>query len=305
MTRFFMTIPEAVQLVVQAGAIAERGQVYVLDMGEPVRIMDLAENMIRLSGKEPGIEIPIEIIGPAPGEKLHEVLVGDGEVVSPSPHPKIERISRPPVEAAWLDEELALLERLVDEGDTLELVGALSRIVGEPAAGRAAPVAAGRGFPDAGRGFSLSPGLTPNPRQAEASPAGLPVERGQQQVEHQLRIARLRGRRGRLLLQHERVGVGQLDQPPVSDQPLVDGAHLPRERRPDGRPERDRLAIHRPAGRDDEIRERDQALRVDRVLGHDERRQRRLAERVPLGRGAREDDRLHGRRRCRAARARR
>ena len=54
MTRFFMTIPEAVQLVVQAGAIAERGQVYVLDMGEPVRIMDLAENMIRLSGKEPG-----------------------------------------------------------------------------------------------------------------------------------------------------------------------------------------------------------------------------------------------------------
>ena len=54
MTRFFMTIPEAVQLVVQAGALADRGQVYVLDMGEPVRIMDLAENMIRLSGKEPG-----------------------------------------------------------------------------------------------------------------------------------------------------------------------------------------------------------------------------------------------------------
>ncbi len=138
MTRFFMTIPEAVQLVVQAGAIAERGQVYVLDMGEPVRIMDLAENMIRLSGKEPGIEIPIEVIGPAPGEKLHEVLVGDGEVVSPSPHPKIERISRPPVEAAWLDEELAILERLVEEGDTLELVGALSRIVRDPTGHRRA-----------------------------------------------------------------------------------------------------------------------------------------------------------------------
>ena len=132
MTRFFMTIPEAVQLVVQAGAIAERGQVYVLDMGEPVRIMDLAENMIRLSGKQPGTEIAIELIGPAPGEKLHEVLVGDGELVSPSPHPKIERISRPPVEAAWLDEELAMLERLVEEGDTLELVGALSRIVRDP-----------------------------------------------------------------------------------------------------------------------------------------------------------------------------
>jgi FlaA1/EpsC-like NDP-sugar epimerase len=132
MTRFFMTIPEAVQLVVQAGAIAERGQVYVLDMGEPVRIMDLAENMIRLSGKEPGQEIPIEVIGPAPGEKLHEVLVGEGEIVTPSQHPKIERISRPPVDSAWLNEELSALERLVEEGDTLELVGELSRIVREP-----------------------------------------------------------------------------------------------------------------------------------------------------------------------------
>jgi FlaA1/EpsC-like NDP-sugar epimerase len=132
MTRFFMTIPEAVQLVVQAGAIAGRGQVYVLDMGEPVRIIDLAENMIRLSGKEPGTEIPIEIVGPAPGEKLHEVLVGEGEFVTPSSHPKIDRISRPPVDSAWLSEELAALERLVEEGDTLELVGELSRIVREP-----------------------------------------------------------------------------------------------------------------------------------------------------------------------------
>jgi len=146
MTRFFMTIPEAVQLVVQAGAIAERGQVYVLDMGEPVRIMDLAENMIRLSGKEPGTEIPIELIGPAPGEKLHEVLVGDGEVVSPTPHPKIERIARPPVEAAWLNDELAVLERLVEEGDTMELREALNRIVGEPS--RVAPAAVSTPFPE-------------------------------------------------------------------------------------------------------------------------------------------------------------
>jgi FlaA1/EpsC-like NDP-sugar epimerase len=148
MTRFFMTIPEAVQLVVQAGAIAERGQVYVLDMGEPVRIMDLAENMIRLSGKEPGTEVPIEIIGPAPGEKLHEVLVGEDEVVTPSPHPKIERISRPPVDGAWLSEELGTLERLVEEGDTLELVGELNRIVREP---RRVPAVTA---------VSLSPGVT-------------------------------------------------------------------------------------------------------------------------------------------------
>jgi FlaA1/EpsC-like NDP-sugar epimerase len=132
MTRFFMTIPEAVQLIVQAGAIGGRGQVYVLDMGEPVRIVDLAEKMIRLSGKEPGTEIAIEYIGPAPGEKLHEELVGAGETASPSAHPKIDLISRPPIDPDWLESELAVLERLVADGETLELVGELRRVVDEP-----------------------------------------------------------------------------------------------------------------------------------------------------------------------------
>jgi FlaA1/EpsC-like NDP-sugar epimerase len=136
MTRFFMTIPEAVQLIVQAGAIGGRGQVYVLDMGEPVRIVDLAERMIRLSGKEPGGDIAIEFVGPAPGEKLHEELVGDGEVVSASPYPKIDLITQPPVDAQWLEGELNRLERLVADGETLELVGSLNRLVGsgQPAA---------------------------------------------------------------------------------------------------------------------------------------------------------------------------
>ena len=138
MTRFFMTIPEAVQLIVQAGAIGGRGQVYVLDMGEPVRIVDLAEKMIRLSGKEPGREIAIEFIGPAPGEKLHEELVGHGEKVTPSQHPKIDLITRPPVDSDWLEAELALLERLVEDGETLELVGELRRLVEEPRRERAA-----------------------------------------------------------------------------------------------------------------------------------------------------------------------
>jgi FlaA1/EpsC-like NDP-sugar epimerase len=132
MTRFFMTIPEAVQLVVQAGAMGGRGQVYVLDMGEPVRIVDLAENMIRLSGKNPGTDVAIEFIGPAPGEKLHEELVGDDETVTPSEHPKIDLITRPPVDADWLEGELSRLEHLVEDGDTLELVGALRRLVTEP-----------------------------------------------------------------------------------------------------------------------------------------------------------------------------
>ena len=132
MTRFFMTIPEAVQLIVQAGAIGGRGQVYVLDMGEPVRIVDLADKMIRLSGKEPGTDVAIEFIGPAPGEKLHEEHVGAGETATPSPHPKIDLITRPPIDPDWLEAELELLERLVSDGETLELVGALRRVVEEP-----------------------------------------------------------------------------------------------------------------------------------------------------------------------------
>ena len=132
MTRYFMTIPEAVQLVVQAGAIGGRGQVYVLDMGDPVRIVDLAEKMIRLSGKEPGRDVEIEFIGPKKGEKLHEVLVGDGEAVSPSSHEAIMLLSRAPVDAGWLEGELVELDRLVDEGDTLEVAAVLSRMVREP-----------------------------------------------------------------------------------------------------------------------------------------------------------------------------
>jgi FlaA1/EpsC-like NDP-sugar epimerase len=132
MTRYFMTIPEAVQLVVQAGAIGGRGQVYVLDMGEPVRIVDLAEKMIRLSGREPGRDIAIEFIGPRPGEKLREELVGDGETVSPTSHEAILLLTRVPVEAMWLEAELRELERLVDEGDTLEISAALSRMVSQP-----------------------------------------------------------------------------------------------------------------------------------------------------------------------------
>jgi FlaA1/EpsC-like NDP-sugar epimerase len=132
MTRFFMTIPEAVQLVIQAGAIGGRGQVYVLDMGEPVKITDLAETMIRLSGKEPGVDVAIEFVGARPGEKLHEELWSDAETVTPSSHEAIMLVTRPPIDQHWLEDELDGLARLVDEGETLELIGRLNRICASP-----------------------------------------------------------------------------------------------------------------------------------------------------------------------------
>jgi FlaA1/EpsC-like NDP-sugar epimerase len=97
-----------------------------------VRILDLAQNMIRLSGKEPGKDIAIEFIGVRPGEKMHEELIGEGETSAPTANPKIVRVTRPTVDAAWLDEQIAVLARLVEDGDTLELVSVLSRLMREP-----------------------------------------------------------------------------------------------------------------------------------------------------------------------------
>jgi len=132
MSRYFMTIPEAVQLVIQAGAIGGRGQVYVLDMGEPVKIVDLADTMIRLSGKEPRRDIDVEFVGARPGEKLHEELWSTSETVIPSSHQAILLVTRPPIDAAWLAEELDVLQGLVEEGETLDLIGRLNSLVRSP-----------------------------------------------------------------------------------------------------------------------------------------------------------------------------
>ena len=132
MTRFFMTVAEAAQLVVQAGAHGGRGEIFVLDMGEPVNIVDLARRMIELSGKEPDRDVAIEFTGIRAGEKVHEELFGPEETIAATPHPKILRASRPPIDPVWLDEALAELERLVEAGDTLEVVAKLGQITREP-----------------------------------------------------------------------------------------------------------------------------------------------------------------------------
>ncbi|MCL5037668.1 MAG: polysaccharide biosynthesis protein [Chloroflexi bacterium] len=117
MTRFFMTIPEAVQLVLQAASQGESGGIYILDMGHPVRIMDLAINLIRLTGLEPGIDIPIKITGIRPGEKLTEELISKGEEATPTNIPKVLRVITVPVEPGFIEGNIPSLRKMIDEND--------------------------------------------------------------------------------------------------------------------------------------------------------------------------------------------
>jgi FlaA1/EpsC-like NDP-sugar epimerase/dTDP-4-amino-4,6-dideoxygalactose transaminase len=111
MTRYFMTIPEAVSLVLQAGAMADGGRIFLLDMGEPASILGLARQMIRLAGLRPDDDIPIEITGVRPGERLHERLYDEAEEHEPANHPSIS-VLRPKLTLDW--------ERLVRAMDELE-----------------------------------------------------------------------------------------------------------------------------------------------------------------------------------------
>jgi len=106
MTRFFMTVPEASQLVIQAALFGETSRVYVLDMGEPVRILDLAIDMAKLSGLTPGRDIQIEVVGLRPGEKIHEELFLKDERSLTQVHPKLMEANPQPIPAAVLGESL-------------------------------------------------------------------------------------------------------------------------------------------------------------------------------------------------------
>jgi FlaA1/EpsC-like NDP-sugar epimerase len=154
MKRYFMTIPEAVQLVIRAGSLGEQsGQIFVLEMGEPVRIIELAEAMIRLSGLEPERDIAIEIIGARPGEKFYEDLFNPYERPQPTPAQKIQRAQRERFDPAWVERAFAEINLLVLEGDSAALADRVAKLAhvrsseplsvdgvpGDSAAGSASP----------------------------------------------------------------------------------------------------------------------------------------------------------------------
>jgi FlaA1/EpsC-like NDP-sugar epimerase len=135
-TRFFMTIPEAAQLVIQAGALAQGGEVFLLDMGKPVKILELAQSMIELAGLEikdesnPHGDIEIVEIGLRPGEKLYEELLID-ERAEATHHPRIMKANETCIAASELESQLSALEEAIENGDAAAALACLRRLVPE------------------------------------------------------------------------------------------------------------------------------------------------------------------------------
>jgi FlaA1/EpsC-like NDP-sugar epimerase len=148
-SRYFMLIPEAAQLVIQAGAMAKGGDVFVLDMGEPVKILDLARTMIAMSGltektpQNPNGDIEIKFVGLFAGEKLHEELLTDG-VVFPSEHPRIMRMKENALRPSVLETCITCLMMACDTHERAMIESMVKAIVNEytpQQTGTAAPVA--------------------------------------------------------------------------------------------------------------------------------------------------------------------
>lgn len=131
MERYFMTIPEACQLIMQTVVLGNGGEIFVLDMGEPVKITYLAEQMIRLSGKEPGVDITIEYIGLRPGEKLYEELFHAKEILEATPHKKVLLARHRQVDWSSLNKTLDRMNEAIQATDTGILEQLLRKLVPE------------------------------------------------------------------------------------------------------------------------------------------------------------------------------
>jgi len=130
-TRYFMTIPEAAQLILQAGSMGEGGEIFILDMGSPVKILDLARDLIRLSGFEPDEDIEIKFIGLRPGEKLYEELTTDGEGIFPTSHEKIFFLRKKSCDPDWLKGKIKELTALAEKQDAAGIKRKLKEILPE------------------------------------------------------------------------------------------------------------------------------------------------------------------------------
>lgn len=130
-TRYFMTIPEACKLILQAGAMGEGGEIFILDMGMPIKIVDMARDLIRRSGFKPDVDIEIKFTGLRPGEKLYEELITEGEGISRTPHEKIFVLKGNGYNLPWLNQKIEELVGLAQEQDAAGIKSKLKEIVPE------------------------------------------------------------------------------------------------------------------------------------------------------------------------------
>jgi FlaA1/EpsC-like NDP-sugar epimerase len=151
--RYFMLIPEAVELVLQAAVLARGRETFVLDMGEQVKVLDLAKNLIRLSGYVPDEQIQIKFIGLRPGEKLVEELVGEGETLEPSEVQKIFRVGWPEAAISQLGEHVEAAESHARHGREAETIAELLAIVPTLSFSLAARAPSGNGSSTEARGY--------------------------------------------------------------------------------------------------------------------------------------------------------